>query len=238
MAPTPVAQPAAAPNEALRLSPCRHRQQPARGRGLPFLQQAAGDRRRQIRRLCAHHAGREVGAARGRRPPLHRRPHLRPGLHRADAGGLPGQRRRQAQRRKEGRRGAGRPPGGRHPAGQGLHPAARHDGRPADHHHQRLQGRHRGLPRQRAGDRPFRQRSLRRELPRLRADHRVVVAAQLAERHQRRPPVARHDGSAQPAQPAGDHRLPDPRDDQGLEARRLFRRGVERRQAAVAQLRR
>ena len=40
------------------------------------------------------------------------------------------------------------------------------------------------------------------------------------------------------AQPAGGHRLPDPRDDQGLEARRLFRRGVECRQAAVAQLRR
>ena len=155
-----------------------------------------------------------------------------------DARRLPGQQRRQAQRRNEGRRGAGRPPGRRHPAGQGLHPAARHDGGPADHHHQRLQGRHRGLPGQRAGDRPFRQRSLRRELPGLRADHRVVVAARLAERHQRRPPVARHDGSAQPAQPAGGHRLPDPRDDQGLETRRLFRRGVERGQAAVAQLRR
>ena len=205
---------------------------------MPCLQQAAGDRRREICRLCAHYAGSEVGVARGRRSPLHRRPHLRPGLHGADAGGLPGQQRRQAQRRNEGRCGAGRPSGRRHPAGQGLHPAARHDGRPADHHHQRLQGRHRGLPGQRARDRQFRQRSLRRELSRLRAGHRIMVAAQLAERHQRRPPVARHDGSAQPAQPAGGHGLPDPRDDQGLEARRLFRRGVERRQAAVAQLRR
>ena len=36
------------------------------------------------------------------------------------------------------------------------------------------------------------------------------------------------------AESAGDHRLPDARDDQGLEARCLLRRGVERRQQAHA----
>ncbi len=39
-------------------------------------------------------------------------------------------------------------------------------------------------------------------------------------------------------QPAGDDRLPDPRDRAGLEARHLLRRGLERRPAAGAQLRR
>ena len=37
-----------------------------------------------------------------------------------------------------------------HPAGQGLHPAARHRRRPADHHGQRRQARHLGLSRERA----------------------------------------------------------------------------------------
>ena len=42
----------------------------------------------------------------------------------------------------------------------------------------------------------------------------------------------RHDGGAQRRQPAGDDRLPDPRDRAGLEARHLLRRGLERRPAA------
>ena len=67
------------------------------------LQQAAGHGRREIRRLRAHRAGGEVGAARGRRPALHRRPHLRPGLHGHAAGRASRARRRQARRRAQGR---------------------------------------------------------------------------------------------------------------------------------------
>ena len=54
---------------------------------------------------------------------------------------------------------------------------------------------------------------------------------------QRRPAMARHHGGAQRHQPAGDHRLPDPRDRAGLEARHLLHRRLERRPAAGAQLR-
>ena len=81
---------------------------------------------REIRRLRAHHARGEVGAARGRRQALHRRPGLRPGLPVRLLPGLPRPRRRQARRGAQGRRGAGRASRRRHPARQGLHPAARH----------------------------------------------------------------------------------------------------------------
>ena len=247
-APTTAAQPAAPDldgarspaaacrraGRALRLSPLRARHQPRRRRGLPCLQQAAGDDQRQLRRLRDDHARGEVGPARGRRPPLHRRPGLWRELQGAPAHGLPGPRRRQARRGQGRRGGAGRPSRRRHPARQGLHPAARQRRRPADHHHQRLQGRHRGLSRERARHHGLRPRPLRRHLPRQPADHRALFALQLAERPQRRPAMARHDGGAQRHQPAGDHRLPDPRDRAGLEARHLLRRGLERRPAAGA----
>ena len=222
---------------ALRLSPLRPRQQPRRRRGLPCLQQAAGDQQRQLCRLRDDHARGEVGAARGRRPAVHRRPGLRRELQGAAALGLPGPRRRQARRGQGRRGGAGRPARRRHPARQGLHPAARQRRRPADHHHQRRQGRHRGLSRQRARHHGLRPRPLRRHLPWQPADHRAVGPLQLAERHQRRPAMARHHGGAQRRQPAGDHRLPDPRDRAGLEARHLLHRRLERRPAAGAQLR-
>ena len=71
------------------------------------------------------------------------------------AGRLSRQRRRQARRRAQGRRWRWAPrPAVDHPAGQGLHPAARHRRRPADHHGQRRQARHLGLSRERARPRP------------------------------------------------------------------------------------
>ena len=149
---------------ALRLSPLRARQQPRRRRGLPRLQQAAGDQQRQLCRLRHDHARSEVGAARGRRPAVHRRPGLWPELQRPAARGLPGPRRRQARRGQGRRGGAGRPSRRRHPARQGLHPAARQRRRPAGHHHQRQPGRHRGLSRERARHHGLRPRPLRRHL--------------------------------------------------------------------------
>ena len=58
---------------------------------------------------------------------------------------------------------------------------------------------------------------------------RDLRAAPMAERRQRQADLARHHGGAQRPEPAGHHRLPDPRDGAGLEARRLLRRGLERR---------
>ena len=192
-APPPRRRPPAARGRArrdLRLSPFRHRQQPARGRGLPCLQQAAGHGRRQVCRLCPHRARGEVGAARGRRQAVHRRPRLRPGLHRAAAGRLARRRRREARRGEERRRGAGRAAGGRHPAGQGLHPAARLGRRPADHHHQRLQGRHRRLSASTSA--PSTASPATATTPPIPAPSRSpnLVAALLAERLQRRQAVA------------------------------------------------
>ena len=221
---------------ALRLSPLRPRQQPRRRRGLPRLQQAAGDQQRQLCRLRDDHARGEVGAARGRRSAVHRRPGLWRELQGAAAHGLPGPRRRQARRGQGRRGGAGRPARRGHLARQGLHPAARQRRRPADHHHQRQPGRHRGLSRQRARHHGLRPRPLRRHLSGQPADHRSVFALRLAERPQWRAAMARHHGGAQRHQPAGDHRLPDPRNRAGLEARHLFRRRLERRPAAGRQL--
>ena len=60
----------------------------------------------------------------------------------------------------------------------------------------------------------------------------IVDAAAVARRRQGHAAVARHDGRAQRAEPVRDDRLSDPRHGQGLEARRLLRRGLERRPAS------
>ena len=206
---------------------------------MPCLQQAVGHGRREVCRLPSALARGAHRRPRRRRPALHRRPRLRPGLQRQASGRSARARRRKTEGRPGGQRGAGRPSGGGHAPRQRLHPATRQRRRPACHHHQRLQGGHFGLSRGRARPRSLLGGPLLRcQLPRRRAHYRALVADELAERHQRRRAMDRHHGGAQRRQPGGRHGLSDPRDHQGLETRRLFRRGVECRQAAGAQLRR
>ena len=234
------AQPAAAPDEAFAYRRVAIDSSRPEAEACLCLQQAAGDRRRQIRRLCAHHARGEVGAARGRRPPLRRRPDLRPGLHgRACCAGFPGSDGAKLDDEKKVDVALGARPAVVTLPGKGFILPRGTRGRPADHHHQRLQGRHRGLSRQRA--RPSTVSPATATTRRFPGSEPVTESWSLRGWLNGTNGVRQWRGTMDVrnvAQPAGDHRLPDPRDDQGLEARRLFRRGVERRQAAVAQLRR
>ena len=98
-APVPLPQPAAAPDEPFAYRRFALDSSRAEAEACLAFNKPLATGERQLCRLCAHHARGEVGAARGRRQALHRRPGLRPGLHGAACcTGLPGPRRRQARR--------------------------------------------------------------------------------------------------------------------------------------------